>query len=90
MTYGYIVAPRNLFAWRIARWHRHHFLPSMMIRKNVSYPGSTSSPAALPDASVLKSRHMNASAHWEQIPAGIPCTRYNYNLPWGNVSSAPR
>jgi len=35
MTYIYIVAPRNLFAWRVAHWYRYHFSPSMMIRKKL-------------------------------------------------------
>jgi hypothetical protein len=33
MTYRYIVASRNLFAWRVAHWYKHHFSPSKIIRK---------------------------------------------------------
>ena len=54
-----------------------------------TYLGRISSPAVGPDASIPKNRHMNAPAHLERSPVGMPCTIYTYNLPWGNASSAP-
>ena len=55
-----------------------------------TYLGRISSPVAGLDDLIPKSRHMNAPAHWERSPVGMPCTIYTYNLPWGNTGSAPR
>ena len=70
--------------------HRCHFPRSMMTRKGMeTYLGRISIPAVGPGDLIPKSRHLNAPAHWKRSPVGMPCTRYTYNLPWGNANSAP-
>jgi hypothetical protein len=82
-TYREKVAPRNLLAWRVACWNRRQSPTLDDDRKKDmgTYLGRISSPAARPDALIPKTRHTNVPAPWDRFPAGMPCTRYTYNLP---------